>query len=192
MLQSDSIGPSTEGKYVLGFICTLSSAAGYDYNLQLSVAQRAYGNVLQRETIKEILNVTFFKSLVTTCTLVVGLFVSGEWKTLKAEMQEFQLGKRPYVMTLVWTTLAWQIFSIGLVALILKVSSLFANVVSTVNVPVIPILAVVVFQDKMTGIKIVAMILAIWGSISYVYQQYLDDTKSKEEDKIPLQENETL
>ncbi|XP_073125553.1 purine permease 21-like isoform X6 [Henckelia pumila] len=121
-----------------------------------------------------------------------GLFVSGEWKTLKAEMHEFQLGKKSYVMILVWTALAWQVFSIGLVALILKVSSLFANVVSTVNVPAIPILAVVVFQEKMTGIKVVAMILAIWGSISYVYQQYLDDAKSKEENKIPHQENETF
>lgn len=90
--------------------------------------------MLQRETIKQILNVIFYKSLVTT---EVGLFISGEWKTLKAEMQEFQLGKKPYVMTLVCTG-AWQIFSIGLVALILKVSSLFANVVSIENVPVIP------------------------------------------------------
>ncbi|XP_073125550.1 purine permease 21-like isoform X3 [Henckelia pumila] len=179
-----------EGKYVLGFICTLSGAAGYA--LQLSLAQRAYGKVLKRQTIKEILNVIFYESLVTTCTLLVGLFVSGEWKTLKAEMHEFQLGKKSYVMILVWTALAWQVFSIGLVALILKVSSLFANVVSTVNVPAIPILAVVVFQEKMTGIKVVAMILAIWGSISYVYQQYLDDAKSKEENKIPHQENETF
>ncbi|XP_073125548.1 purine permease 21-like isoform X1 [Henckelia pumila] len=190
VLQSDSTGPSTEGKYVLGFICTLSGAAGYA--LQLSLAQRAYGKVLKRQTIKEILNVIFYESLVTTCTLLVGLFVSGEWKTLKAEMHEFQLGKKSYVMILVWTALAWQVFSIGLVALILKVSSLFANVVSTVNVPAIPILAVVVFQEKMTGIKVVAMILAIWGSISYVYQQYLDDAKSKEENKIPHQENETF
>lgn len=49
-----------------------------------------------------------------------------------------------------------------------------------------------VFREKLTGIKFVAMILDIWGSISYVDQQYLDDAKSKEEDIIPHQENETF
>ena len=40
-------------------------------------------------------------------------------------------------------------------------------------------LAVLFFHDKMDGIKGISMVLAIWGVVSYVYQQYLDDTKSE-------------
>ncbi|KAK4399321.1 Purine permease 21 [Sesamum angolense] len=76
-----------------------------------------------------------------------------------------------------------------MVSLMLKISSLFANVVSTMNVPVVPVLAVVVFRDKMSGLKIVAMLLAVWGSLSYVYQQYLDDAKSRADNAVapPIQ-----
>lgn len=45
--------------------------------------------------------------------------------------------------------------------------------------PIVPVLAVTVFQDKMTGVKVVSMLLAIWGCVSYIYQQYIDDLKSK-------------
>jgi hypothetical protein len=33
---------------------------------------------------------------------------------------------------------------------------------------------VMVFHDKMNGVKIIAMLISIWGFASYVYQQYLD------------------
>jgi hypothetical protein len=31
----------------------------------------------------------------------------------------------------------------------------------------------------MNGVKVMAMLLAIWGFLSYIYQHYLDDAKSK-------------
>ena len=96
-------------------------------------------------------------------------------------MEEFELGKLSYVMTLVWTAVSWQVFAVGSVGLIFKVSSLFANVISTLGLPIVPVLAVVFFHDKMYGVKVVAMLLAIWGFVSYVYQHYLDDLKSKVE-----------
>ncbi|KAL2244699.1 probable purine permease 9 [Sesamum indicum] len=188
ILQPDSsTGAVIEGKYALGFICTLSGAAGYAF--LLSAEQLAYGKILKRQTMKEILNVIFYESMVTTCALLVGLFGSEEWRSLKNEMEGFQLGKTLYAMILFSAALAWQVFAIGMVSLMLKISSLFANVVSTMNVPVVPVLAVVVFQDKMSGLKIVAMVLAVWGSLSYVYQQYLDDVKSRAENAVasPIQ-----
>ena len=60
-----------------------------------------------------------------------------------------------------------------------EVSSLFSNVISTIPVPAIPILAMIFFHDKMDGVKIIFLILAIWGFLSYVYQHYLDDVKVK-------------
>ncbi|PRQ18622.1 putative purine permease, plant [Rosa chinensis] len=32
----------------------------------------------------------------------------------------------------------------------------------------------------MDAMKVIAMLLAIWGFLSYIYQHYLDDLKSKE------------
>ena len=60
-------------------------------------------------------------------------------------------------------------------------SSLFSNVISVLGLPVIPVLAVIFFHEKLDGVKVISMVLAIWGFISYFYQNYLDDSESKAE-----------
>ncbi|GFY88701.1 nucleotide-sugar transporter family protein [Actinidia rufa] len=69
--------------------------------------------------------------------------------------------------------------SLSLVGLIFEISSLFSNVISALGFPIVPVLAVFVFNDNMDGVKVIDMLLAIWGFISYIYQHYLDDLKSK-------------
>lgn len=127
------------------------------------------------------MDMTMYQSLVATCATLVGLFASGEWKGLTGEMRVFELGKGSYAMTLAWATISWQVFNFGTIGLILEVSSVFSNVVGVLGLPFIPILAVIVFHDKMQGIKVVALLLACWGFTSYVYQHYLDYRKSKPE-----------
>lgn len=133
-----------------------------------------------------------YQSLVASCAAMAGLFISGEWKTLNGEMARFELGKISYMMTLIWTALGWQLYTIGLLGLIVKVSSLFSNVVSTFGLPIVPVLAVVFFHDAMDGIKVVAMLLAIWGFISYAYQQYLDDETKKSPNTYSSRDTESL
>ncbi|TKY47022.1 purine permease 9 [Spatholobus suberectus] len=164
-------------KYVIGFICTVAASAGY--GLWLSLTQLAFKKVLKRETFKVVMDMIIYQSLVATCATLVGLFASGEWNGLKSEMKEYEMGKASYLLNLTSTAILWQLFTIGCVGLIFEVSSLFANAISALGVPIVPMLAVVFFHDKMHGIKAISMILAIWGIISYVYQQYLDDTKSE-------------
>lgn len=94
------------------------------------------------------------------------------------EIDGFHLGKVSYKMTLFWTAISWQLFSVGSVGLIFDVSSLFSNAIGALGLPIVPVFAVIFFHDKMDGIKIVAMILAVWGFVSYGYQNYLDDLKS--------------
>ncbi|CAI0397907.1 unnamed protein product [Linum tenue] len=65
-------------------------------------------------------------------------------------------------------------------ALVFEVSSVFSNVVGTVGLPLAPIMAVVVFDDRMSGVKAVAMVLALWGFLSYLCHQYLDGRREKE------------
>uniref|UniRef100_A0A7N2LSY4 Uncharacterized protein n=1 Tax=Quercus lobata TaxID=97700 RepID=A0A7N2LSY4_QUELO len=84
------------------------------------------------------------------------------------------------------------IFNIGAVGLIHEVSSLFSNVISVLGLPVIPVLAVIFFHDKMDGVKAISMVLAIRGFISYFYQHYLDDSESKAEKRDVKEEMSML
>lgn len=168
----------SKGKYVFGFICAIANSAGY--GLSLSLTQLAFDRVLKSESLfKAVLDMTVYESFVASCVTVVGLFASGEWKTLKTEMDHFELGRLSYLMDLIWTALTWQVYTFGLNGLIVKVSSLFSNIIATFGLPIVPVLAVILFHDTMNGIKVVALLLAIWGSVSYAYQEYLDHCKTK-------------
>lgn len=165
----------SKGKYALGFILTVGASAAY--SLILSLMQLTFQKVQKRENFSVVLEMQLYTALVASCASVVGLFASGEWKGLKGEMDGFAKGKVAYVMTLVWTGISWQVASVGVVGLIFVVSSLFSNVISTLAFPVVPVFAVIFFHDKMDGVKVMAMLIAIWGFVSYMYQQYLDESK---------------
>ncbi|KAI4315166.1 hypothetical protein L6164_028007 [Bauhinia variegata] len=174
---SEDSTEETRGKYVIGFLCTLGASA--TYSLYLSLVQLSFEKIIKSETFSAILDMQLYPSFVASCACVVGLFASGEWKTLEKEMEEYQKGKISYVMTLLWIAVTWQISSIGLLGLILEASSLFSNVISTLALPIVPILAVVIFHDKFNGVKVIALLLALWGFLSYIYQHYLDHFKAK-------------
>ncbi|KAE8658478.1 putative purine permease 9 [Hibiscus syriacus] len=174
---SENTSTVSKEKYAIGFICTIGASAAY--SLYLSLVQFSFEKVIKRETFSAVLDMQIYPSFVATCGCVVGLFASGEWRGLSDEMNEYGNGKVSYLMTLIFTAVTWQVSSIGLLGLVFEVSSLFSNVISTLSLPVIPILAVMFFHDKMDGVKAMAMVLAIWGFISYLYQHYLDDSKSK-------------
>ncbi|KAF5736306.1 purine permease 9 isoform X1 [Tripterygium wilfordii] len=183
VFQSESTDSTEVSKrnYTIGFLCTVAASAGY--GLILSLAQLTFQKVLKHENLKAVLDMIVYPSLVATCATLVGLFASGEWKGLEGEMQGFELGKLSYLMTLIWTAIGWQIFSIGCVAIIFEVSSLFSNVISTLGLPIVPVLAVFMFHDKINGVKAMSMVLAIWGFVSYIYQHYLDVLGSKKDDR---------
>ncbi|KAF8031080.1 hypothetical protein BT93_D0309 [Corymbia citriodora subsp. variegata] len=183
VFQTDTNSTTTVSsrKYAVGFICTLVASAGCA--LLLNLTQLYFQKVQRSDPIYMIFELLIYESMVATFIMLVGLFASGEWKELKQEMEEFSLGKVSYVMTLVWTAITWQVFAIGMGGLIFQVSSVFSNVIAIVGLPIVPVLAIVFFGDKMDGVKGVAMVLAIWGFLSYVYQQHLDDVASEAQDR---------
>ncbi|KAI3837493.1 hypothetical protein MKW92_042117 [Papaver armeniacum] len=177
-----------EGKYVIGFICTLSASAGY--SLLLSLTQLSFEKVIKKETISAVLEMSISTSVVSTCTCLVGLFASGDWRRLKNEINDYGEGGVSYVMTLVWIAVTWQVSSVGILGLVFEASSLFSNVISTLGSPIVPIFSVIFFHDKLDGVKIVAMLLSLWGFVSYIYQHYLDDCKAKETRTVDDQNEE--
>ncbi|GJN27269.1 hypothetical protein PR202_gb15278 [Eleusine coracana subsp. coracana] len=110
---------------------------------------------------------------------VVALLASGEWRGIRGEMDGFSDGRARYVLTLAGIAVGWQAATLGAMRLIARVSSLFANVTGTLALPLVPVFAVVFFGDRMTGIKVVAMLMAVWGFLSYVYQHYLDNRRAR-------------
>ncbi|KAJ9188579.1 hypothetical protein P3X46_003924 [Hevea brasiliensis] len=180
-VNDDSDGPSgvSKCKYIIGFLCTLGASA--IYSLLLSLMQLSFQKIIKKETFSVVLEMQIYISLVATCVSIIGLFASGEWKTLHGEMLTFGKGTMSYIMTLVWTAVCWQVCSVGVVGLIFLVSSLFSNVISTVALAVSPMAAVVVFHDKMNGVKVISLLMAFWGFGCYIYQNYLDDSKVRRE-----------
>jgi hypothetical protein len=141
--------------------------------------QLTFENVIKKHTFTAVLNMQIYTALVATVASIIGLFASGEWRTVRGEMDTFQSGQFSYFMTLLWTAVSWQITSVGVVGLVFEVSSLFSNVISTVALPIVPLFAVLIFHDKMDGIKVIAMLIAIWGFVSYLMQHYIDDKKAR-------------
>ncbi|GFP81320.1 probable purine permease 11 [Phtheirospermum japonicum] len=152
---SDSDRPSgvSTWKYIIRILTAIAASALY--SLLLSLMQLSFERVLKMETFVVVLEMQIYTAAVATCIAVVGLFASGEWGTLRGEMGSFAAGRVSYVMTLVWTAVAWQVCSVGGVGLIFVVSSLFSNVISTLSLAVTPIASLVVFRDNMNGVKII-------------------------------------
>ncbi|PPR90064.1 hypothetical protein GOBAR_AA30613 [Gossypium barbadense] len=146
----------SKGKYAIGFICTIGASGGY--GLMLSLTQLTFRKLLKGETHAKVFEMVIYQSLVAASAAILGLFISGEWKGLSIEVEEFELGKFSYAMTLIETAIASQLFVIGTIGLIFKVSSLFSNAISVLGLPVIPILAVIFFHDKMDAVKAIAMV----------------------------------
>uniref|UniRef100_A0ACD5UET1 Uncharacterized protein n=2 Tax=Avena sativa TaxID=4498 RepID=A0ACD5UET1_AVESA len=176
---SSSDGTSSNlphGKYTLGFILTLCASAVFA--LILSLLEVTFEKVVRTRTFRWVLRVQLYTNIVASMVSVCGLFASGEWRTIPGEMAAFKDGRARYVATLVGTAVSWQAMSVATLRLITRVSSLFANVTGTVALPLVPVFAVVLFGDKMSGIKAVAMLMAVWGFLSYVYQHYLDGRRA--------------
>ncbi|KAE8804237.1 hypothetical protein D1007_19811 [Hordeum vulgare] len=165
------------GKFPLGFALTLSASALF--SLILSLNQLTFDKVLRSDTLYDVMEMQFWSNTAAAVVSVAGLFISGEWSALHGEMDGYRKGRLAYGMTLAWTAISWQLTTMGLMGLVAAVSSLFTNVISTVGLPLSPIIAVIFLGDRMDGVKVLAMLVAVWGFLSYIYQHYLDDAKVK-------------
>ncbi|KAF2590341.1 hypothetical protein F2Q70_00039612 [Brassica cretica] len=175
--ESQSTADVSRVKYVIGIICTIGASAGI--GLLLSLVQLILRKVLRNHTVSTVMDLVAYQSLVASCVVLIRLFASGEWETLTSEMDNYKLGKGPYVLTLASIAISWQVYTVGVVGLIFESSSVFSNSITAVGLPIVPVVAVIVFGDKMNTSKIFSIILAIWGFISFVYQHYLDEKKLK-------------
>ncbi|CAL5010788.1 unnamed protein product [Urochloa decumbens] len=179
-----AVGSSSDGSssgnyhynYAAGFVLTVAASAAFA--LILSLYELTFERVVKAQTPRWVLRVQMNSNLVASAVAVAGMFASGEWRTVSGEMAAFRGGTARYVATLAGTAVAWQAALVGQIRLVARVSSLFANATGVVQLPLVPLFAVVLFGDRMTGIKVVAMLMSAWGFMSYAYQHYLDGRRA--------------
>lgn len=163
---------TSSSQYSAGIIFNLSASA--IFALILCLMQLSFQKIFKKENFSAVLHMQIYTSLVASMACLIGLFASGEWGALAEDSKEFKLGPTSYILVNLLNAISWQICFVGTVGLVFTVSSLFSNVISTLALPLIPVLSVFIFHDKITATKIVALILSLWGCLSYVYQQYLE------------------
>jgi drug/metabolite transporter (DMT)-like permease len=169
-------GASGAKKRALGFVMTLSASAVHA--LILSLLEVTFEKVIRARTLRWVLTVEIITKAVATAMAAAALLASGQWRAIPGEAAAFEHGAAAYVATLAGVAVAWEAAALGTVRLVARASSLFANVTGTLALPLVPVFAVAMFGDRMTGVKVVAMLMAVWGFLSYVYQHYLDDRRA--------------
>ncbi|XP_057861430.2 probable purine permease 11 [Cryptomeria japonica] len=169
------------GEYKWGIFSTIlaSALAGFIH----PVLQFVF-NKLEKRSFAMVVETQALMYMAAGCVAVVGLMCSGDFKDISKEAQQFRAGERGYVFTLLWSGISWQIGFVGTYALVSMVSSLFSMVVSTLTLPVIPVLALFVFDEKINLLKVIGMVSAIWGFVSYAYGGY-KESKKAEKDPLP-------
>ncbi|GAV59736.1 TPT domain-containing protein, partial [Cephalotus follicularis] len=188
IFKTDSAYPFKQN-YTIVVPCIFIASAVYGFMFFLT--HFSLRKLVKRETYEVVLNRTLYQSLIATCAALVGFLGSGQWKGIKREMEEFELGKLSYITTLIEMAITSQVFSIGAVGFILEVSSLFSGVIRVLELPFVPILAIMYSQNGiMDVITFLALILGMWGFVSYAYGYYLDVFRHhvRQVSKLPLLE----
>ncbi|KAK4347335.1 hypothetical protein RND71_033674 [Anisodus tanguticus] len=167
-------GEVSHKSLLIGFTAATFGSLGYA--LQFSLTELAFQKVFKSGTLKVVMKMSFFIGFFVTIASLTGLFASGNWRDLDKEMGEYRSG---YVINLVCTAISWQLYAVGSIGLVFKASSLFSNVIINLGTSVVLIFAMVFLKDRMTGLKVLSLLLGLWGYASYIYQHYLDDVEAK-------------
>ncbi|CAL4937972.1 unnamed protein product [Urochloa decumbens] len=90
-------------------------------------------------------------------------------QAMPREATAFGLGEASYYLVLVLGAVSWQLSNLGIMGLIVCSSSLLAGVMIALVLPLSEVLAVVFLREKFDGAKGIALVLSLWGFVSYLY-----------------------
>ncbi|KAL1196655.1 putative purine permease 18 [Cardamine amara subsp. amara] len=136
---------------------------------KLLVKTKRYGN---KKVFRMVLEMQICVSLVASLVCLVGLFASGEYKELKGDSERFKKGETYYVLSLVGLGLSWQVWSVGLIGLVLYVSGVFGDVVHMCSSPLVALIVVLAFDfmdDDFSWPRIGTLIGTVLALGSYFY-----------------------
>ncbi|XP_070048293.1 purine permease 3-like [Nicotiana tomentosiformis] len=167
----------TSKAYILGFMMTLLAAALY--GVILPCIELIYLKAKQVITATLVLEIQMVMCFAATAFCTVGMIVNNDFKAISREAKQFNLGEARYYTVVVWTTIIWQCFFVGVIGVIYCSSSLMSGVMIAVLLPVTEVLAVVFFRENFSGEKGLALFLSLWGFVSYFYGEFRQTKKEK-------------
>ncbi|XP_026437206.1 purine permease 3-like [Papaver somniferum] len=160
----------TTSQYLLGFILSIAAAglAGFI----LPCTEVAYAKSSKPMTYCLVLQYQFCMTFFATAFCAVGMFVNNDFSAMQREANAYELGATKYYMVLVSSAVVWQLMFVGTLGIIFCTSSLFSGVITATLLPLTEIAALIIFHEKFTGEKGMALALSLWGFTSYFYGSY--------------------
>ncbi|CAN7034201.1 unnamed protein product, partial [Brassica rapa subsp. trilocularis] len=177
-LHTDRDRPAGVSKkeYVVGFLLTLIAAVLYAFLMPL--VELTYKKVRQEITFTLVLEMQMVMCVASTCFCLVGMVVKGDFVAIPREAREFMIGSSLFYYTLIVVIgIVWQCFFLGALGVVYCASSLASGVFVSVLLPVTEVLAVVCFREKFQAEKGVALLLSLWGFVSYFYGEFKSGKK---------------
>ncbi|AEE33481.1 Nucleotide-sugar transporter family protein [Arabidopsis thaliana] len=172
-------GEPDENEHFYGIQAWLTFAASVAFALSLCLVQLSFEKLLvktkrygNKKVFRMVLEMQICVSSVASVVCLVGLFASGEYKELKGDSERFKKGETYYVLSLVGLALSWQVWAVGLIGLVLYVSSVFSNIVHMCASPLMAFIVVLAFDfidDDFSWPRIGALIGSVLALGSYFY-----------------------
>ncbi|KAL3592279.1 hypothetical protein D5086_010919 [Populus alba] len=126
-----------------------------------------------------VMEIQMIMCLLATVFCTVGMLINKDFQAIPREARNSELGEVKYYLVLVWSAIIWQCFFLGAIGVIFCASSLLSGILISVFLPVTEILAVIFFQEKFQAEKGVALVLSLWGFVSYFYGEMKENKKKK-------------
>ncbi|TKY56298.1 Purine permease 1 [Spatholobus suberectus] len=165
-------GESTR-QYVIGFVMILAAAALYGFVLPLM--ELVYRKSKQRITYSLVMEIQLVMCFFATLFCTAGMMINNDFKVISREAREYKLGETKYYVVLVWSAIMWQFFFLGAIGVIFCASSLLSGIIIAAFLPVTEVLAVIVYKENFQAEKGVALVLSLWGFVSYFYGEIKQD-----------------
>ncbi|KAH1061409.1 hypothetical protein GLYMA_02G211000v4 [Glycine max] len=183
-LRSSGDRPAGESsrQYVIGFVMILAAAALYGFVLPLM--ELVYKKSRQRITYSLVMEIQLVLCFFATLFCTVGMIINNDFKVIPREARDFKLGETKYYVVLVWSAIMWQFFFLGAIGVIFCASSLLSGIIIAAFLPVTEVLAVIVYKESFHAEKGVALVLSLWGFVSYFYGEIKQD-REKNKNRCP-------
>ncbi|KAG2645171.1 probable purine permease 5 isoform X2 [Panicum virgatum] len=157
----------TARQYALGFALDVLGSALH--GLIFALSELVFARVLGRRSFHVVLEQQAAVSLCAFAFTSAGLAAAEGFPAMRREAARFARGgEAAYANVMVWTAVTFQLGVLGGTGALFLASTVLAGVLNAVRVPLTSVAAVIWFHDPMSGFKILALVITVWGFASYM------------------------
>lgn len=164
---SDQYGNISNRQYIIGFVWDIVGSALH--GLIFALSELLFVKLLGRRSFHVVLEQQVMVSLFAFVFTTIGVVVNKDFERMASEARRFTGGEGSYYQVLVWAGITFQLGVLGATAVVFLSSTVLAGVMNAVRVPLTSIAAVILLKDPMSGLKILSLLITIWGFGSYIY-----------------------